>query len=313
MAINLEEIKKEKPIRELVNFSIISFNKPAGWTSFDVVNFVRRKLAVFGVKKCGHLGTLDPEVTGVLPIVVGNACKIQDLFMHKDKTYIGVMKLHKSISRKELESAMKDFTGKISQLPPRKSRVKRQIREREIYEFKILDFDEKNREAEFIAKVEAGTYIRKLVHDLGEKLGIGAHMSSLRRIQAGIFSEKDKNFCDMERFSKAVDALTSTLEEEKLLREILTPAEIIERFLPVLHVNEESLSKLKNGSPIFESMLIEKKDVKKAEHAKSKAKNSSDENERFAVFCGEKLVEIAVSTKQFNNPEIIAKPESVLV
>ena len=93
--------------------------------------------------------------------------------------------------------------------------------------------------------------------------------------------------------------------------QILTPAEIIERFLPVLHVNEESLSRLKNGSPIFESMLVERKDIKKAEDAKKR--KGEEKEERFAVFCGEKLVEIAVSTKQFKNPEIIAKPVSVLL
>ena len=307
--INLAKIKEEKPIQEIISFSIINFDKPAGWTSFDVVNYVRKRFSVFGIKKCGHLGTLDPEVTGVLPIVVGNACKIQELFMHKDKTYIGVMKMHKDIERKELEAGMKDFTGKINQLPPRKSRVKRQIRERQIYEFKILSIN--GRDVEFIAKVEAGTYIRKLVHDLGEHLGAGAHMVSLKRTHAGLFSEKDAEFCNLERFNKAVDALTSTIQDDKLIREILIPAEIIERFLPALHVTEESMAKLKNGSPIFESMLVEKKDVKKAEDAKKR--KGDEKEERFAVFCGEKIVEIAVSTKQFKNPEIIAKPESVLI
>lgn len=297
--LDLEKIKKEKPIAELINFSILNIDKPAGWTSFDVVNFVRKSL---GLKKAGHLGTLDPLVTGVLPIVLGNATKIQEYFMHRDKTYIGSMKLHKDISREELEAAMRDFTGKINQLPPRKSRVKRQIRAREVYEFKILSFEK--RDAEFIAKVEAGTYIRKLISDLGEKIG-GAHMAKLRRIQAGLLTEKDREFTSMENFKEILSEYKSG--NEKRLREILIPGEIIERIMPVLHVNSDAVQKLKNGSPIFEHMLVERKDLKKAGHSKNHEKE-----EKFAVFCGNKLIEIAVSTKQFKNPEIIAKPEAVL-
>jgi tRNA U55 pseudouridine synthase TruB len=323
MDIKLEKLKNEKPIRELLNFGIANINKPAGMTSFDVVNSVRKALEL---KKCGHFGTLDPNVTGVLPIALGNACKIQEYFMHHEKIYIGTMQLHKPTTREKLESEMKKFIGKINQLPPRKSRVKRQIRQREIIEFKILNFNETAKIAEFMAEVEAGTYIRKLIDDLGKGIN-GAQMIGLRRIKAGIFSEKDKEFVSLADFEKAVEEYKKGNQEnllperdeyravgflddpklnhkqknfghEKRLREMIIPAEIITKILPVIEINEEAVRKLKNGSPIFEEML-ENKEKKIPENS-------------FAVFFKDKLVEIAKKIEEKENPNILARPEVVL-
>ena len=290
--IDIEKIKKEKALDELVNFGIVNIDKPSGMTSFDVVNAVRK---VLNLKKCGHFGTLDPNVTGVLPISLGNACKIQEYFMHHEKTYIGTMQLHKPTTKQELESEMKKFLGKINQLPPRISRVKRQIRQREIIEFKILKFDEKKKTADFIAEVEAGTYIRKLIDDLGKEIG-GAQMVGLRRIKAGIFSEKDKEFISLIDFEKVVGEYKKGHEER--LKELIIPVEIITKILPIIEVNEESLKKLKNGSPIFSEMLKnEQKEIPKIP---------------FAVIYKEKLIEIAKKVEEKENPNILARPEVVL-
>jgi len=290
--IDIEKIKKEKALDELVNFGIVNIDKPSGMTSFDVVNAVRK---VLNLKKCGHFGTLDPNVTGVLPIALGNACKIQEYFMHHEKTYIGTMQLHKPTTKQELESEMKKFLGKINQLPPRISRVKRQIRQREIIEFKILKFDEKKKTADFIAEVEAGTYIRKLIDDLGKEIG-GAQMVGLRRIKAGIFSEKDKEFISLIDFEKVVGEYKKGHEER--LKELIIPVEIITKILPIIEVNEESLKKLKNGSPIFSEMLKnEQKEIPKIP---------------FAVIYKEKLIEIAKKVEEKENPNILARPEVVL-
>jgi predicted rRNA pseudouridine synthase len=262
-------------------------------TSFDVVNAVWKAL---GLKKAGHFGTLDPNVTGVLPIALGNACKIQEYFMHHEKTYIGTMQLHKPTSKEKLENEMKKFIGKINQLPPRKSRVKRQVRQREVIEFKILSFNEDAKTAEFIAEVEAGTYIRKLIDDLGKEIG-GAQMIELRRINAGIFSEKDKEFVSLADFEKSVEEYKKG--DEKMLKKLIIPTEIITRILPTVEVNEESLKKLKNGSPIFAEML-ENKETKIPENS-------------FAVLFKDKIVEIAKKVKEPENPNILARPEVVLL
>ncbi len=296
--LNLEKIKQEKPIEELVSFSIVLIDKPSDWTSFDVVNKVRGIFSSFGIKKAGHFGTLDPNVTGLLPICLGDACKVQEYFMHKNKTYIGKMKIHKQIKREELEQEMKKFLGKINQLPPVKSSVKRVVREREIIEFKLTNFDEKKQEAEFLSKVEAGTYIRKLIHDLGESLGIGAQMTELRRIEAGIFNENNKEYTTIENLSKLVAE-----KNEKELKKYLIPAEVILSFMNGFEVSEEVVTKLKNGSPLFRTMLINEKDAKTIENLE----------QPFGVISKNKIIEIAKSTKQFKNPDILAKPEVLIV
>lgn len=282
--VDLEKIKQEKPISELINFSILNIDKPENCTSFDVVEKIRK---LFDLNKAGHFGTLDPMVTGVLPVCLGNACKIQEFFMHRDKTYIGKMKLHKEIKQDKLEGEMKKFLGKINQLPPVKSSVKRQLREREVMEFKLLNYNEKKREAEFIAKVEAGTYIRKLISDLGLGIG-GAQMSQLRRIQAGIFSDKNKDFITIEQLEKII-------KDEKKLRELLIPAEIISKILPSIQVDSEIQKSLINGSPIFDNVI----------------NLDRIENEIFCIFCNNQLIEIA---KKLEKPvkskisNIIARP-----
>jgi H/ACA ribonucleoprotein complex subunit 4 len=304
MKINLEKIQKDKPIKELINFSILNIDKPANCTSFDVVNFIRKLFSEFGIEKCGHGGTLDPQVTGVLPIFLGNACKIQDLFMHHDKTYVGKMILHKEISEIKLKEAIKKFTGKINQLPPRKSRVKRVVREREVKSFEILDFNEKNKTAEFMCEVQAGTYIRKLIDDLGKSLGIGCQMTELRRTRAGLFSSSDKEFVKIEDVEKALEEFkTGKTECEEKLRNMLIPAEIILELIPSIEIDKKWLYKLTHGSPIFDEMLSNPdEDLKIIQTRKP-----------FAVLVDNKLIEIAKFTDKFEQKSILAKAESVLV
>ena len=294
--MNLEKLKQEKPIAELINFSILNVDKPAGCTSFDVVNHVRK---LFELPKCGHFGTLDPQVTGVLPVCLGKACKIQEYFMHREKTYIGTMKLHKDVDRKKLEAEMKKFLGVINQLPPRISRVKRQVRQREIMEFKITSFNAEKREVEFVSRVEAGTYIRKLIDDLGKNIG-GAQMASLRRTQAGLFSCKDKEFVSLEKLDEAVKEYQKG--NDKNLRKLLIPAEIITELLPIIEVKPEFIDKLNHGSPFFDEMPINLKEAKKIIATK----------EPFAVISNGKFIEIAKFSDKFEQKSILAKPEAVL-
>lgn len=210
------------------------------------------------------------------------------------------MILHKEISKKKLEEGMKKFLGKINQLPPRKSRVKRQVREREVMRFELLRYNEKTREAEFVAGVEAGTYIRKLCSDLGENLGVGAQMTELRRTRAGIFSEDQDEFTSIEDFDKIINEYKKGNEKE--LKEILIPAEIITRLLPIIEVKPEFIDKLNHGSPFFDEMPINLKEAKKIIATKKP----------FAVISGNKLIEIAKFSDKFEQKSILAKPEAVL-
>lgn len=128
-------------------------------------------------------------MTGVQPVALGKATRITQFLLTAPKEYVGIMHLHKEVDEKILRETIQKFVGKIKQLPPIKSAVKRQLREREIYEFEILEL--KERDVLFRVKCQAGTYVRKLCFDIGKVLGSGAHMAELRRTQAGPFTEND--------------------------------------------------------------------------------------------------------------------------
>lgn len=248
--INLKKIKQQKSTEELLEFGLIIFDKPADWTSFDVVNFIRGRLKL---RKASHFGTLDPMVTGVLPIALNRAVKLTGFFIGEDKEYTGVMNMHEEVSLEEIEKVIeKKFMGKIIQLPPVRSSVKRQEREREIKNFKLIKKDGRN--VYFTVECQGGTYIRKLVHDLGEEMKIGAHMTGLRRIRAGIFFEK--NCVTKENFEKAVEEYFKG--DDKLLREMIIPAEIVAEVYPIVEVNENSVDRLLHGSPLHEEFVKEK-------------------------------------------------------
>ena len=288
MKLYLNKIKKNKEIKELLEFGIINVDKPSGPTSFKTDEIIKKEL---GLKKAAHTGTLDPKVTGVLTVLLNRACRLLSYFID-DKEYVGVMKLHKDIGTEKLRKEMKKFEGKIIQLPPIKSRVKRQEREREVKKFKLLEYDKEKREVLFIALVEAGTYIRKLIHDLGIKIG-GAHMIELRRTRAGNF--KENNSHNMYEIIDAIKEYKSGNEER--LRDIIIPGEIIGEVLPRIEVKEEYLKKLKNGSPVFKKFI------------KSKLSKKILSAEKITIFFEERFIEVAKVT---NEGEIVARPEFVL-
>lgn len=289
--MNLEEIKQKKSIKELLEFGIINLDKSSGPTSFDVSEFVKKKL---GLRKTSHFGTLDPKVTGVLPVALNRACKLTGFFLGEDKEYVGIMSIHEDISEKEVEKAIKEkFLGKIMQLPPVKSRVKRQEREREVKAFEILEKDEHN--FLFKAECQGGTYIRKLVSDLGEHLKTGAHMLELRRVRAGIFKENDKEYpsINLYEFERAVDEYKKGNEQE--LRKIIIPAEIICEVYPLVQVKEENLKKLLTGKPIYNE---------DAEEVKKNYKKNV-----VCIFCKDKFIGMYKLIQQGN---LFAKPEFVM-
>jgi len=272
MKIDVEKLKKEKSIQELLEFGIINIDKPSGPTSFDISDFVREKLQL---RKTSHFGTLDPKVTGVLPIALNRGCKLTGFFLGEDKEYVGVMRLHEEISMKELQEMINSrFLGKIKQLPPVKSRVARILREREIKSFEILEQSEDKKSFLFKTEVQGGTYIRKLIHDLGEELGFGAHMLELRRIRAGIFgengiffenkkhnagifSEDDKNYpsVNLYDFEEAVKRYEEG--NEKPLREIIIPGEVVSELFSIVEIKEEAAEKILRGQPIYNENLVE--------------------------------------------------------
>lgn len=282
--IDIENIRKEKPINELLEFSIINIDKPTGPTSFSVSQFVKR---VLGLRKTSHLGTLDPMVTGVLPVALNRACRLNDYLMHRDKTYVGIMRLHKDVEDKVLKEEIKKFIGKITQLPPVRSKVKRAERVREVKRFEILERDGKD--VLFLAEVQAGTYIRTICDNLGKIIG-GAHMLELRRTQAGIF--KEENTINLYEFERAAEEYKKG--NDALLRNMLIPGEIVSEVLQVISLNEGNLKQILTGKPLFQKDIAEK-----MENLESP----------FALFQGDKFIGCYRTVKE---GDIIARPEFIL-
>jgi len=289
MKMNISKLKEKKSTEELLEFGIVNIDKPSGPTSFDISDYIRKKLEL---RKTSHFGTLDPKVTGVLPIALNRACKLTGFFLGEDKEYVGVMRIHKDISLEEIEKAIeKEFIGKITQLPPVKSRVKRQERQREIKNFKILEKDGQN--ILFQVECEGGTYIRKLIHDLGSALKVRAHMLELRRTRAGIFEEENSvNLYDFEKIAESYKS-----GDEDPLRKIIIPGEIVSELYSVVQIKKEFADKILHGSPIYYEHLKNIKDK---------------ENEgKFCVFEEKKFIgvyKVTAEGKIFARPEFVLQP-----
>ena len=232
---------KERPTTQLLDYGIINLDKPKGPSSHQVASYVRDML---GLNKCGHSGTLDPGVTGVLPVATGRATRIVEVLLTAGKSYVGVMKLHSDVDDKTLESLRKKFTGTITQLPPVRSAVKRVERERNIYNLQFLEREGKN--VLFQVDCQAGTYIRKLIHDIG-KYTNGAHMAELRRIQAGPFKEDT-----LVTLHDIKDAFVYWKEQqnETLLRKIIRPMEDAVTHLPKIWVRDSAVDTLCHGAEL---------------------------------------------------------------
>jgi len=163
---------------------IIVLDKPRGPSSHQVAAWVGKMLGC----RVGHSGTLDPQVSGVLLIMLGNAVRLAPLLLQHDKEYVGLMRLHGDVDRGRIDKVAAEFTGRLYQRPPRRSAVKRNLRIREIRSLEILGID--GRHVLFRIQCDAGTYVRSLCHHMGLVLGVGAHMVELRRTRSGPFGEE---------------------------------------------------------------------------------------------------------------------------
>lgn len=249
---------------------LLLVNKPGGFTSFDVVAAVRK---LTSQKKIGHTGTLDPNATGVLPLLLGNATKAQDIIPNHDKEYAAGFKLgvttdtldiwgtvktetESGIKLDKLTETLEQFRGEIEQIPPMYSavsvngkrlydlarkgiEVERKSRKVTVYELELLDFDEKSQSGTLRVSCSKGTYIRTLIDDIGRLLETGAVMTSLNRTKACGFD------------------IENCIPLEKL--KVLSPAEIEEKListenlfitLPELKVSEAQATRFSHGGAL---------------------------------------------------------------
>ena len=249
---------------------IVIVDKPQGWTSQDVTARLRR---VFGTRRIGHGGTLDPMATGVLPVFVGRATRAVEFFEHAEKTYETVLRFgittdtedmtgtvlteeNVSFTEEQLQETLAAFRGEILQVPPMYSALKvngqklcdlarkgktvaRQPRPITIHELTLVERGENT--LRLRVRCSKGTYIRTLCKDIGEKLGCGGCMESLRRVAAGEYTVDE---------AVPLQTLLETEEPEKYLRDVDT----MFRNYPAVTLTANQETRCRNGNAFSVSL-----------------------------------------------------------
>jgi tRNA pseudouridine55 synthase len=242
-------------------------DKPAGWTSHDVVNKVRR---FAGTRKVGHLGTLDPSATGVLPLVIGRATRLAQFYTRNDKTYEGVIHFGHStdsydadgqatspvtevaLDRAQLDAALQKFRGPFAQTPPPVSAKKiagrpayELARKQQPVDLKPVDVDVyaldvlnvEGCRAEVRVHCSAGTYLRSIAHDAGQALGCGAFLEALRRTASGDFKIED---------ARTLEQLGALSEAGQFEEAVIPAAQLLPQF-PAEMVDALTAGQIRNG------------------------------------------------------------------
>jgi len=261
---------------------VLVIDKPGGLTSHDVVNRVRR---ILHERSVGHLGTLDPLATGVLPLVAGRMTRLAQFYTASEKTYEGVIRFGFATDTydaegepqaepqtikatlEQLRELSGRFRGRIRQMPPpfsakkihgvpayKLARKHREVElepvEVEIKEFDLFDWDGEN--ARFRARVASGTYMRSVAHEMGQILGCGAHLASLRRTALGEFALADaRSLEELEQAAQQARAEELFIHPRKLLPE-----------MPGVTANEEMLARIRVGRAVNLPELSRARQVK---------------------------------------------------
>ena len=250
--------------------AVMVVDKPAGWTSHDVVAKIRR---VVGERSVGHLGTLDPLATGVLPLVLGRLTRLCQFYSSAEKAYEGVIRLgiatdtydadgeplgppqEVKVTLEEVQRAASPFVGSLQQLPPpfsakkihgvpayklarKKQEVELQPVQVEVREFAVENLQ--GELVEFRCRVSSGTYVRSLAHDLGQRLGVGAHLASLRRTAVAEFAIEQAH--TLEQIAEA--AGNSRLEEL-----LFHPRRVLPH-IPSVTATDEDVAKIRHGRSV---------------------------------------------------------------
>ncbi len=232
-----------RPIESLMYYGLILVDKPAGPTSHEVVAWVKR---ILEIDKAGHSGTLDPGATGLLPMGLGEGTKALSVLLLGPKEYYALARLHAHVSTDRLQKVMSEFTGELYQRPPQRSSVKRVTRVRTVYEFDHLeDYD---RLVLMRILCQAGTYIRKIIYDIGEVLSPGATMVELRRTRVSNLSEHD-GFVRLHDLADAYQRYKESKDDEKLRRLVL-PIERCLEGIRAVTVRDTAVDALCHGAPL---------------------------------------------------------------
>lgn len=238
----------KRPLDLLMDTGLVILDKPSGPTSHQVVSWIK---GILEIEKAGHHGTLDPNTTGVLPVALGNAVRMLDLTLEEGKEYAALMHLHREVKNDQLNTILSDFTGRIYQMVPVRSAVKRGLRERTIKYMKVMDQDKDD--VLLLIGCESGTYIRTLIHDMGEVLGVGANMTELRRTRSG--SLKYEETVTLHQLKDAFVELKET-GSEVALRKAIVPAETMLREFPRVLIKDSSVDAICHGASLGKPGIV---------------------------------------------------------
>ncbi|WP_254535545.1 RNA-guided pseudouridylation complex pseudouridine synthase subunit Cbf5 [Halomarina litorea] len=237
----------DRTLSDLREFGVVNLDKPPGPSSHQVAAWLRD---LAGVDRAAHAGTLDPKVTGCLPVLLGDATRAAQVFDDSVKGYVAVLELHRPAPA-DFEAVVAEFEGPLLQKPPRKSAVSRRLRTRTVHELEVLERED--RRALLRIRCESGTYVRKLCHDLGLALGTGANMGALRRVETYPFD--DRSLVTMHDVTDALAEAESG--DESLLRECIAPAERALVHLPGLTVAPSAAEQVAEGAPVYAPGVID--------------------------------------------------------
>ena len=271
---------------------VLIVDKPKNWTSFDVIAKLRKKL---GQKKIGHMGTLDPIATGVLPVLLGDTAKFQIFVEDTDKSYEAYIKFgittdtldisgkvtsqaKSVVTYEDLQNVIGQFMGETYQIPPMYSAIKkggiklcdlarkgieieREKRKVFVYSILIKEFDYKKQEARIRVECSKGTYIRTLCDDIGKALGCGATVSELRRIGSNGFDEK---------MSVSLKEILD-MDLEEILQKHILPTEQLFNTLAIAEITRAQSIRFSNGGAL---------DIERV-----KFSSNPQENKRYRMYC----------------------------
>jgi len=246
MAAETDEKYGKRPERrtvpELLAAGVVPLDKTAGPTSHQVAAWLRNALDVEDV---GHGGTLDPKVTGALPVAVNGAVRAVGALLSAGKEYVTVLRLHEDRNEADVKRVAAGFVGKVTQTPPVRSAVAKRPRVRRIYYLDVLESSD--RDVLLRVGCQAGTYIRNLCVDLGRALGTRGHMQELRRTRTGLFTE-----ADLVTLQDVVDARAFWTEDkdEAEMRRVVRPVEAMVAHLNHVVLRDSAVDAVCHGAPL---------------------------------------------------------------
>ena len=244
--INAGSSPTQRPLEEHLKYGVINLDKPANPSSHEIVAWIKK---ILKVEKTGHSGTLDPKVTGCLIVCLNRATRLVKAQQSAGKEYVGIVKFHNPIeSKAQVEDCLKRLQGACFQRPPLISSVKRELRVRTIYDYKLIEFDKEKNMAIFWISCEAGTYVRTMCVHMGLLAKTGGHMQELRRVRSGILKE-DESMVTMHDVLDAQYVYEQTKKED-YLRRVVRPLEILLTNYPRIVIKDSAVNAICYGAKL---------------------------------------------------------------